>query len=299
MKKENDVSDKKEEVLCRLRRVARASTEEKYHSAVNDLLTSDVWKHNPKLCQWFGNKWLKSKEVIFILMMSQTMLFILQVLTDMEVVMIMGVPQVTDKISRSTLTQNKIPDYARDYRNEYLFIRGIDETCENFVKKLGREEIFKSPQADSLMRYFNRFLKAQELDYLSDTSKIFFKYKDVISIESLELQLDDYMSLFCDPDSYEFDEEKYINNIENDYPGFKNFFECFSRFYDKLNIAQMSEEDYYKSIIFNSDSDTDSDSDSDDDVIYSDSDSDEIVSDSVRDEYKKEFYELLYGILND
>ena len=85
MKKENDVSDKKEEVLCRLRRVARASTEEKYHSAVNDLLTSDVWKHNPKLCQWFGNKWLKSKEVIFILMMSQTMLFILQVLVDMEV----------------------------------------------------------------------------------------------------------------------------------------------------------------------------------------------------------------------
>ena len=82
--KENDVSDKKEEVLCRLIRVARASTE-KYQSAVNDLLTSDVWKHNPKLHQWFGNKWLKSKEVIFILMMSQTMLFILQVLMDMEV----------------------------------------------------------------------------------------------------------------------------------------------------------------------------------------------------------------------
>ena len=86
MKKENDVSDKKEEVLCRLRRVARASTEEKYHSAVNDLLTSDIWKHSPKLRQWFGNKWLKSKEVIiFILMMSQTMLFILQVLIDIEV----------------------------------------------------------------------------------------------------------------------------------------------------------------------------------------------------------------------
>ena len=77
MKKENDVSDKKE-VLCRLRRVARASTEEKYHSAVNDLQTSDVWKHNPKLRQWFGNKWLKSKQVIFILM-SQTLLSILQV----------------------------------------------------------------------------------------------------------------------------------------------------------------------------------------------------------------------------
>ena len=26
---------------------------------------------------------------------------------------------------------NIIPDYARDYKNEYLFIRGIDKTCEN------------------------------------------------------------------------------------------------------------------------------------------------------------------------
>ena len=78
VKKENDVSDKKEKVLCRLRRVAWASTEEKYHRAVNDLLTSDVWKHNPKLRQWFGNKWLKSKQVIIIYFNeSQTLLFIL------------------------------------------------------------------------------------------------------------------------------------------------------------------------------------------------------------------------------
>ena len=30
---------------------------------------------------------------------------------------------------------NKIPDYARDYRNEYLFIRGINKTCGELVKK--------------------------------------------------------------------------------------------------------------------------------------------------------------------
>ena len=29
---------------------------------------------------------------------------------------------------------NKIPDYARDYKNEYLFIRGIDKACTKFVK---------------------------------------------------------------------------------------------------------------------------------------------------------------------
>ena len=49
---------------------------------------------------------------------------------------------------------NLIPDYARDYKNEYLFIRGIDKTCAKFVKVLGREEIFKSHQAYSLISMF-------------------------------------------------------------------------------------------------------------------------------------------------
>ena len=100
----------------------------------------------------------------------------------------MGILPQSDNISNSTLSNSKIPDYVKDYKNEYLFIRGINKPCENFVKKLGREEIFKSPQAVSLMRNFNKFLKAQELGYLSDTSEISFKFKDVKSIESLELQ---------------------------------------------------------------------------------------------------------------
>ena len=187
----------------------------------------------------------------------------------------MGILPQSDHNCNATLNKSKILDYAMGYRNEYLFIRGINKVCENFVEILGREEIFKSHQADRLMRYFNRFLKAQQLDYLSDTSEISFKFKDVKSIESLELQLNDYMNLYYDPDSCKFDEKKYINNVENDFPGLKRFFECFSRFNDKINVDQMSEEDYYKLIIF----DSDSDSDSDDDVIYIYSDGDDSDSD--------------------
>ena len=152
-----------------------------------------------------------------------------------KVVSKMGILPQSDHNCNATLSNSKIPDYAREYRNEYLFIRGINKICENFVEILGREEMFKSHQADRLMRYFNRFLKAQQLDYLSDTSEINFKHEDVKSIESLELQLNDYMNLYYDPDRCKFDEEKY-NNVENDFPGFKRFFECFSRFNDKINV---------------------------------------------------------------
>ena len=65
----------------------------------------------------------------------------------------------------------------------------------------------------------------------------------------------------------------------------------------KINVDEMSEYDYYASLV--------SDSDSDDEIDYRysdsdiDSDSDEIVIDSDSDEYKNEFYEILSKILND
>ena len=200
----------------------------------------------------------------------------------MRVVSKMGILAQTSNYQKFIKKTNKIPDYAREYRNDYLFIRGINKVCEDFVEILGREEIFKSHQADRLMRYFNKFLKAQQLDYLNDTSETNFKYEDVKSIESLDLQLNDYMNLYYDPDRCKFDEEKY-NNVENDFPGFKRFFECFSRFNDKINVDEVSEKDYYKSLIYDSDDDDDDD---DDDVIsglVSDSDDDSDDSDSDSD----------------
>ena len=180
----------------------------------------------------------------------------------------------SDHNCNATLSKSKIPDYARDYRNEYLFIRGINKSCENFVKRLDVEgKIFNSPQANELMLYLNKFLKAQQLEYINDISELYFKENDVRFIESLELQLDDYTDLYCNPDSYEFDQEKYDNNVENDYPGFKKFFKCFSRFQDKLNVDYLSERDFDKLPYLDSDSDDDggdSDSDSDDDGVDSD-----------------------------
>ena len=63
----------------------------------------------------------------------------------------MGILAQSDHDCNPILNRSKIPDYARDYRNEYLFIRGINKICGDFVKKLDEEEIFKSPQADRLI----------------------------------------------------------------------------------------------------------------------------------------------------
>ena len=186
----------------------------------------------------------------------------------------MGILPQSVRDSNSILSKSKIPDYARDYKNEYLFIRGIDKSCEKFVDILVSEletfdilegEIFNSPQANKRTFYFNKFLKAQELEYLNDISDLYFKESDVKYIESLELQLDDYTDLFYDPDSYKFDQEKY----ENDNSGLKEFFESFSKFKDKIKIEEMTFSDFKNSLNY-------LDSDSDDDYCYryNDSDSD-------------------------
>ena len=146
--------------------------------------------------------------------------------------------------------ENKIPEYARNFRNEYLFIIGINKTCERFVKKIdGEENVFNTSQAKKLIFYFNKFLKAQKLEYLKDISEFYLKEDDVKFIEYLECKLDDYMDLFYDPVSYKFDQEKY----ENDNLGFKEFFESFRKFNDKINIEKMS----FSYLVSDSDSDSD------------------------------------------
>ena len=45
-------------------------------------------------------------------------------------------------------------------------------------------KFLNKPPAKKVMYYFNKFLKAQELEYLNDISELYFKEKDVTFIES-------------------------------------------------------------------------------------------------------------------
>ena len=56
--------------------------------------------------------------------------------------------------TESTQIKSKIPEYARDYKNEWLFIRGINKTCGEFVKRLDfGGDLFNSSPANRI-KYF-------------------------------------------------------------------------------------------------------------------------------------------------
>ena len=154
---------------------------------------------------------------------------------------------------------NKIPGYAKDFRKEWLYIRGINKKCGEFLTKIDFSgDIFNSIKANSIKCHIKKFLKAQERGRLKDISGFYFEYFDVSNIEVLEEQLGEYSDLYVDPDSFEFNEEYYDLFIDRHFPGCKEFFELISLINDKIE-----KEDPIFEINRGSDSDRDRDRDSD------------------------------------
>ena len=86
--------------------------------------------------------------------------------------------------SGATLIKSKIPEYAREFKNEYLFIKGINKELDNFTIQYLSDcsELFVSRFSDRIKFIIKKIMKAQELNYLKDTSCFIFEECDVENI---------------------------------------------------------------------------------------------------------------------
>ena len=65
----------------------------------------------------------------------------------------MGILAQTSNYQKFIKKTNKIPDYARDFRNEYLLIRGINKKCKDFVNLIKEnEEFYNGPEASRIVK---------------------------------------------------------------------------------------------------------------------------------------------------
>ena len=143
---------------------------------------------------------------------------------------------------------NKIPEYARDYKNEYLFIRGINKEFKYFVDNINEATrgLFQNHRVDRIKKFIKKFLLAQKLGYLNDVSNFEIKSSDVnylIKIKKISNNFNQYIKFV--KDCYDDDDEIFIDP----YPGLKNINDDYELFCSKFKIK--NEED--------SDSDSDSD----------------------------------------
>ena len=175
----------------------------------------------------------------------------------------MGSAVHTSEINNTSNSNNKIPEYARNYKKEWLFISGINKSCGMLITKIvnsaySDEKIFSSPGAKALVRDFRVVLGFERIGKLKNISGLKFKLSDVGNIECLAEELDNYRDLYVDPGSYVFDEESYEKNIDKDFPGFRKLFDTICLFNDKI---KRDEEEYIGSIFASDESESESESD--------------------------------------
>ena len=115
------------------------------------------------------------------------------------------------EINNTNNYNNKIPEYARDYKKEWLFIRGINKSCGMLITKIvnsaySDEKLFSSPGAKALVRDFRVVLAFERMGKLQKINKLKFKLSDVDKIIELRICIYTNMGLRF-PLVYNFDED--------------------------------------------------------------------------------------------
>ena len=166
-------------------------------------------------------------------------------------------------------SNNIIPEFAKEYKREYQFIKGINKEfryLSYFMENIEYEKNdFKDYKLDKVMKMIKRFLRAQEKGKFKDISNHEFDYFDINNIYEIKKDINYYYSII----QVVYDWSKGVNDesLVSRYEIYKNDLELF---FSRLNIeiedtdddddCSFDGDDY---VISFSDSDDDSDDDSD------------------------------------
>ena len=152
-------------------------------------------------------------------------------------------PSQTELIGKMTKNENnKIPEYAREYKREYLFIGGLNKEFKYFINKLDdlNNGLFESNISNRLCNLIKRFLRGQEKGKLKDISEFEIEYDIVFNLNKIKNKLnniDQYLDFILN--CYHKEDLIFINT----YPGFIDFYYYFNLFFTKLNIKYENDSD--------------------------------------------------------
>ena len=124
---------------------------------------------------------------------------------------------------------NKIPEYARDYKKEYLFIRGINKELNYFADHINEAPTgsFENHRVDRIKYFIKRFLKGQERGRLKDISNLMLPIYNFVYIKDFNFNIE-----------YEF-EAIFSDNLY-----YVEFFDLIRKLYNKTKI-ELVFSDYY------------------------------------------------------
>ena len=144
------------------------------------------------------------------------------------------------------------PDYAKDYKKEFIFIKGIDNCFEYFLKNLNKATtgVFQSHRLEKIRLWLPRFDKFHPFN--TQLNKI--DEEDVSCSVILLEQLAEFTDYYV-TDEWEFDIVEFCNYVDKDFPGWSNLVETIKLFHSKFIMVY----NYYPNILVNYDESDESD----------------------------------------
>ena len=164
------------------------------------------------------------------------------------------------------IKSNKIPEYAREYKREYQFIRGLNKEFGYFTKKLKdlNNGLFETDSTNKIKYYMKRFIRGQEKGKFKNISNLilpdnfsnhinfineqfgYYKLRYDAFCDDSDDDSDSFSNIFGDSDS---DSDEYNDDSDSEYlvdgkpyPGFIEFYNLFKQIYNQIKQDDVSNE---------------------------------------------------------
>ena len=147
------------------------------------------------------------------------------------------------------------PDYAKDFKNEYLFIIGINNEFKYFLDNMNEATrgLFENLRVDKIKKFISKFLLYQNSGYFKDLSNFEINSSDIKNLIRIKKNFNDFNNLINQrKDCYDGDEQNFVDP----YPGFINIYDDFVLFCSKFKIKYEADDRFWD---YNADSDRDRD----------------------------------------
>ena len=168
-----------------------------------------------------------------------------------------------------------IPDYAKSFKKEYIFLLGIDESFSYLNKDLYFIDVENgslkkiSGWIDKIYIQIKKYKEGLDSGILKDLSEEELNFERFLNIEHIEMVISEYLDRYLNINPTgisKINKKKYENNVDKDYPGLRKLIDTLSYYYETIKYKKtyIFPDSEKGSIIDYEDSDSDRDSESDD-----------------------------------
>ena len=124
-----------------------------------------------------------------------------------------------------------IPDYAKDFKKEYLFLLRVNDKTKYFIDNMKEVTfgLFNSPKVDELKKLIEDFYNEINTGNFKDLRNFEIKSDDIYNLVEFKKILNDFIRII----NYR---REYYQNFVIPFPGFENIYSDFELFCSKFKI---------------------------------------------------------------